>query len=68
MILGSHIDNAGSIFPLSAKSSPAIKKAQYIKKNIRLIAILIENLPLSSDVKNLVLQKNLRYTEKRRRI
>ena len=44
-IFGNHIDKMGSIFPLSAKFSPAIKNAQYIRKNIRLIAILIANFP-----------------------
>ena len=52
IILGSHIDRAGSICPLSAKFSPPIKNAQYIRKNIKLIAILIENFPRFAIIPN----------------
>ena len=40
-IFGSHIEIHGSIKPLSANSSPAIRKDQYTIKKIKLKLILI---------------------------
>ena len=40
---GSHIDKAGDNNPLSANSSPPIRKAQYMIKNPKLNAMLTAN-------------------------